>query len=226
MALADTTYFEQALTEDQDKHLATLSERLSYALKYTKVSQSELARRIGIKQQAIQYLCASNATKSKFTYEIADALDIRSDWLAQGKGSMLEQSDPTRELAEKQVRIPVLTKEALLPSHHKQKEFPQQWVLVEQHYSEGAFAIEVYDKSMFPLFDQETLIILDPNKEPVDQSFCLVFITSCHDIVFRKLIKSEDATILQPINTEFYNPVPLRSDDIILGTMCEAKWKN
>ena len=71
-------------SEDQ----TTLSTRLTFALAEKGVTQTELARKIGIKKQTIQYLCASGTNRSKFSYDIAHALDINVDWLITGTGAM------------------------------------------------------------------------------------------------------------------------------------------
>lgn len=57
------------------------------------ISQSELARAVGIKPQSIQYLLDTNnaASGSKHTASIAKELGVSTDWLANGQGSMLDR---------------------------------------------------------------------------------------------------------------------------------------
>lgn len=69
-------------------NLGTLADRLKFALARKGISQSELARRIGIKPQAIQYLCSGRGHKSGYIAEIARELEIRPHWLATGQGPM------------------------------------------------------------------------------------------------------------------------------------------
>lgn len=52
------------------------------------MSQAELARRVGAKQQTIQYLCSSAAKKSSLTVQIAAELSVDALWLATGKGEL------------------------------------------------------------------------------------------------------------------------------------------
>ena len=63
----------------------TFAKRLTYALKKRRVNQSELAAGIGVKPQAIQYLC-KKGTKSTKTTEICNFLKISADWLTTGEG--------------------------------------------------------------------------------------------------------------------------------------------
>lgn len=51
------------------------------------MSQSELARQLGVKPQAIQYLCREGKG-SRHTSEIARILRVRPQWLASNQGPM------------------------------------------------------------------------------------------------------------------------------------------
>lgn len=54
------------------------------------MSQSELARVVGIKPQSVQYLCTSKSdgTRSRFITEIAITLGVRPEWLLAGEEPM------------------------------------------------------------------------------------------------------------------------------------------
>ncbi len=64
----------------------TLGDRLGRVLQERSLSQSELARQVGVRPQAIQYICDKKAKRSSFVAEIAEALNISPFWLATGKG--------------------------------------------------------------------------------------------------------------------------------------------
>lgn len=72
-----------------DRPPATYGERLQWAMHRKKLSQSELARRIGIKPQSIQHLLdpKKGAQGSSHTAKMANALDVSPQWLASGEGS-------------------------------------------------------------------------------------------------------------------------------------------
>ena len=67
--------------------MKTLSERLNYVLATKNIGQAELANAIGIKRQAINFLCSSSTNTSKYTPEIARVLDISEAWLLTGAGT-------------------------------------------------------------------------------------------------------------------------------------------
>jgi transcriptional regulator with XRE-family HTH domain len=74
------------------ENLKTYRERLLWAMKEAKLtSQSELARRVGVKPQSIQHLLDpnKNAQGSSHTARIAEELNVSANWLATGEGSPL-----------------------------------------------------------------------------------------------------------------------------------------
>lgn len=78
---------------------AGYAQRLKRARAHAKISQPELARRVGIKQQSIQYLenPKRSATGSRYTGAIARELGVDATWLATGKGEMLPAAMEARE---------------------------------------------------------------------------------------------------------------------------------
>lgn len=78
--------------------MATYAHRLKEAREHAKISQPELARRLDVKQQAISYLenPKSAARGSKYTAAIARECGVNADWLASGRGSMLDGIEHTR----------------------------------------------------------------------------------------------------------------------------------
>lgn len=68
------------------------SDRLTYALEKREITQSELARKIGVKPQAIQYLC-QKGKRSVHTNKICEILHINPAWLTEGIGEMNTPND-------------------------------------------------------------------------------------------------------------------------------------
>lgn len=71
--------------------MATYAKRLSKARSHAGLNQSELARRIGVKPQSIQYLEdeSKEAQGSTHTPAIARECGVSADWLASGTGEMI-----------------------------------------------------------------------------------------------------------------------------------------
>lgn len=86
-----------------DNVTTTYGERLLWAMKEAGLSQSELARRIGVKPQSIQHLVdpKKNAQGSSKTAALANVLDVSSHWLETGEGeAKLVLHEHQRELME------------------------------------------------------------------------------------------------------------------------------
>jgi len=67
----------------------TFATRLKYARKRTGLNQSELARRVGIKPQSIQYIESGSTQKSRYALKIAaNVLGVNAEWLVYGVGSI------------------------------------------------------------------------------------------------------------------------------------------
>lgn len=66
----------------------TLAKRLRYAREQAGLSQSGLARGIGIRPQAIQAIEAGQVRRPRNIVEIAAALGVAPEWLLLGKGRM------------------------------------------------------------------------------------------------------------------------------------------
>lgn len=76
---------------------STYQERLRLAMEYADLTQQELAKRVGVRQQSIQYLL-SKGRSSRRNSEIAKACGVDPDWLATGEG----ETNEMRVLARKQ----------------------------------------------------------------------------------------------------------------------------
>lgn len=207
----------------------TLSDRILLALKELNVSQAELARRINITQQAIQHLCKSKLNYSKFTFEIAAALEIDPIWLATGKGCMLPEQDPYKKIVNAQHKIPILSEKEIIRLCLENKDINdltvEQWILSDACKESKCFGYLLKDKSMTPRFDENTIIVLNPNKIPQNMDFVLAYIKTENAVIFRQLLMKNKVKALDPINKTLYNSIILEKESTILGTICEARWK-
>lgn len=222
---------ETELKQAQDR-LVTLSERLLYALKTLGISQADLARRIGIKPQAIQYLCGSKAKKSSFTFEIAEALGISSSWLGCGEGHMKFEDNPETQFIQSQKRVPILEWKQI-KSWIEHENIPgnisyqsHNWILTNSDIGEKGYAVRLIDKSMYPRFDQNTIAIINLKKLPHYNDFVIAYLKDFEDIVIRQYEQDPNGnSILKPINTAMYKTITITQNDEIWGVVIEARWQ-
>lgn len=208
------------MTENFDN----LSTRLKYALSKLGVSQTELARRINVKPQVIQYLCSSKSHKSKFSSEIAEALNIDFSWLATGRGDIPQDSNLS--ISEK---IPLLSFEQLKAWKIKNLELYnlkiQTWLPKGSETNFNSYAVEINDRAMAPRFDHSTIIIIEPKnlKEIEDKNFILVYLKEENFIIFRQYDMKTQR--LLTLNKNLYKNIQLKEEDIVLGICREARWR-
>ncbi len=221
--------------KDNDERLPTLSARLVFALNTLGVTQADLSRRIGVKPQAIHYLCNSNSKKSSFTYEIADALKINSLWLACGNGEMLRErpSDISKNttMIEKKNKIPVLNFKQMKQLANKNSTLTDllpiidEWISSDSNIKINDFSFKLNDKSMFPRFDQDTTIIIDPDIKPKNNDFVVVFLEEMDDVIFRMYEDCSGRVFFKPINSDLFKTIIKKNNDLILGVLVEARWR-
>ncbi len=203
-----------------EKELETFSSRLTFALNKLRVTQSALARKINVNRQAIQYLCTSKNSSTKFSHNIADALGINIDWLLNGSGPMMFSPEIKQKIA------PILLKSQIQDwlKNELSIEDSQEKTTVNEIFSDLAFALKLTDNSMSPRFESNTIIVIEPLAEIIAPCFVLVHIKIMGDIIFRQLLNENNSLILSAYNEVGYKNIELSSEDVVLGRMLEAKW--
>ena len=94
--------------------MKTLSQRLRYAREQAGLSQSALARRVGLRPQAIQLIEAGRVRQPRNLVHIAAVLKVNPLWLASGEGGVeaLAVREPTPKYASERDASPI-SREAL-----------------------------------------------------------------------------------------------------------------
>lgn len=212
--------------------METLSERLIFALQELKVSQAELARKLKVKPQVVNFLCKSKTLKSKLTYDIADILGVSGEWLARGSGSLKENEKPDIKLINAHNKVPILDKLCLrkminanIFSFTYEERDGVDFLLTVTDVGTKGFAIKQCDKSMYPRFDEDTMLIINSDKYPKHHEFALVYIESINDIILRQINYEESNIILNPLNHNMFKEINLSKVDLIIGTLVEARWQ-
>lgn len=215
--------------------LQNLSFRLKHALQVLRISQAELARRLNIKQQAINYLCCSNATKSKFTYQIAEALQINPQWLATGVGNMyLEVEKNEHNIINFKYKVPCVAWNDLTSSCLSLLNNPEQWqitnyIMTNINFTENQkiIATKIIDNAMFPRFDTNTSIIIELNANKIcNKDFVLVYLIKFDIIILRQYFQCLPQDKLITFNNELYRPIMVDEQVKILGVVRESHWHN
>lgn len=206
--------------------MGALGTRIRQVLEEKGISQAQLARLVGVKQQTISYICGADspATASRYATKIAQALGVNPAWLQSGEG---DQHDPVVRIEmngiEMSVRqVPLLAGgEAAAFAEGKE---PKQGktLMTDAEISTRAFAMEIEGESMAPAFRSGDRVVIDTKVMPEPGDFVAAKAQGL--LTFRKYrARGNELFELVPLNEDW--PV-LRSDtcDIkILGVMAEHR---
>lgn len=208
---------------------STLSERLNLALDLTGISQSELARRIGIKQQSISQICSGKTARSRYTSQIAEALDINGKWLATGEGSMglggNVDAGPRIE-----GKIPLINWVQAVAKTKKSERFANEevedWVPLTGSTHMDCFALTVRDDSMENpggrlSVPEGARIVVDPHAHPKHKSLVVVRLAHANEATFKQLIIDGEQQYLKPLNPQ-YPAIPIDENCTIIGVVRRA----
>lgn len=219
-----------------NENMRKYSDRLKHALDIRELSQSELARQVGIKPQAIQYLCREG-TRSVHSVKIAEILNINAKWLTDGVGNM-EYDDYVNEIDANNnvVRLRINA------DANNTKQGPQikgevpliSWVSAGMwqeaidnfHPGDGermipatvpvgahTFALKVMGDSMEPEFMEGDIIIIEPDLEAIHTDYVIAR-NGNNEVTFKQLWKESGEWLLKPLN-ERYKIKPLGDSEII-----------
>lgn len=204
-------------------------ERLTKALKYRGMNQSELAKAVGIKPQSVQYLCSGGGKGSSHTTTFASILGVSAKWLETGKTSMLHEMaidghhavfEPTTTYGLDIVavsQIPVISSvqagnlcEAVdlhSPGH------ADEWVTTNKKHSKSAYALRVDGISMEPKFYKDDIIIVDPEIEPRHGKFVVAKRLSENGVTFKQFIVDGNDIYLKALNPSWPEPIIKMNED-------------
>ena len=215
-------------TREKTINKDTLSYRLAYALAALKISQSELARRLSIKPQSIQYICANNVIKSQFSFQIATALDISYTWLTTGQGCMIENSHENENHLKENYRTPILTEHQFLSYINNDFVISEQtvdsWFVTNMATSNASIALIANNDAMNPPFPKEATLIFDTSAKPKNFDFVAAHINQSHTVVFRQLFVNETEMILKPTDKMLYKDITLTKQDAIIAVLTQTHY--
>lgn len=203
--------------------------RLLQARKHAKLTQVELAKRVGMSQGTYAEL-EKNGNGSSYTPAIAEVCGVSTNWLAYNKGEMVAGNVAPAAVGDR--RIPLIShvqagnwSEATDP-HAMGDGFD--FLLTDHELSESAFALEIKGDSMLPEFKPGDRVIIDPAVHPQPGDF-VVAKNGEEEATFKKYRPRG----VNEFGGEVFELVPLNEDyatmrsDVqpirIVGTMVEHR---
>ncbi|WP_454708684.1 LexA family protein [Delftia acidovorans] len=221
----------------------TLAERLRRAMDRASMhSQSELARNVGVKPQAIQYLLdpKNNATGSKHLAKIAEVLGVNAVWLATGSGNIDGFSAPTESNIEPGPDIqgsamyPLISWvqagawagncEASTPWHS------EKWYRSPHQLGPRGYVLRVRGQSMTnPMgqysFPEGMLLFVNPDVEPHPGQFVIARRDAENEATFKRFTMVDGSPYLEAINPDWPQKyLKMMPGDVFCGLVVDASF--
>jgi SOS-response transcriptional repressor LexA len=193
------------------------------------ITQAELARKVGTKQQTISYLIRdeSNTQSSRYTTKIANVLGVNPLWLQTGEG---EPHAPLLSLTQVNLfkdtcQIPIISCQDILKFLSDEPFGTKGYLMSGTNTPAKKFAFEIEDNSMSPAFAPSDVVVIETDCQPKPGDF-VVAQTPKNLVLLRKFRSRGDGFELVPENPDW--GVSSDSDGTkIIGVMVEHRryWK-
>lgn len=96
------------------------------------------------------------------------------------------------------------------------------WASTDLPVSEDAFAIEVRGSAMEPLFNEKTMLIIEPKRKPADRDYVVAAMKDRSCAMFKQVLFDGGDSYLKSINTEF-KTLEMGINYDIIGTLIQAR---
>jgi SOS-response transcriptional repressor LexA len=200
-----------------------LAATLKYLLQNSNLSESELARQTGVCQPVIHRLASGETDNPKIDSlrPIAKFFSISVDQLI---GDLPISSEGTVFHVEQELfNLPLITLNQAISWPQKRNEFSiTTHVQTDIEITESAYAIRLKDSTMYPMFPDGTLLIIEPNHAYEHRDFVVVFLKDENRAIFKQLLIDGSRRYLKSINKD-YPSISLTANDKILGVMLQAR---
>ena len=197
----------------------TFNDRIVAARKHAKLTQQELAGRVGISQTAVHKLGNGKSKSSRRTVAIALACGVDPIWLETGRGEMAlvgatpGTADDALASAEFR-RTPIFARLPLISwedanrlctesAETFQPMAVETWLPIAPKGSDRTFALRVPDDSMTPEFREGEFVIVDPMLPGKHNQFIVACAEGDTAATFKQLMMTGSKTYLKPLNTRY-----------------------
>lgn len=223
--------------------METINDRISARRRAQKMSQDELAKRIGITRVSIsKWESGLNQPKGRYLNDLAAALGVTVDWLLTGSGGSPESSADQPILGYHNVepavipqgtRVPVLS---YVQAGHWHEMCEQatafdgnvEYVTAGVDVGPCGFGLWLRGNSMLPLFKEGDLIIVDPDEAPQPGDY-VVAKNGSNEATFKKYRprgideNGQEVFELVPLNDDYPTMHSDRQHIQIIGVMVEHR---
>lgn len=194
--------------------MTTLAERLKAARKRAKLTQAQVAEKVGVKQPTYQALESGKVEKTAFLTDFARVLGVSSEWLATGEGEMKVSAININANVSSDVDIgfrlvPVLNSVQAGVFNCVFDDEYDEFLPVGRNIGKCAYWLKIKGQSMTPEFNEGDYILVDPEMQPTPSDFVVALKKGCNEVTFKKYRprgfddNGNEYCQLVPLNPEF-----------------------
>ena len=208
--------------------MTKLGQNLKNLLNQTKLTESELARRIGVTQQVINRIVSGKNTNPKLDTlsQIASYFMVSISQLV-GDESIIFEDVKLNSNHMGWNNIPFLNNEEINSKHDVKTLLTQvNTTLPTDIMSSGElFALNMDDDSMEPKFPVNSILIFNIEKQPINGDFVLLEYKNPKDIKFRQLFIKQNKPNIRCINPSHddYRLKQLDDSCRIIGVLVQSR---
>lgn len=179
----------------------SFAERLSESRRVAGLSQSELARRIGVKPQSVQQWEQSGTTPGAHRIkDLALALGVTREWLLVGGMS----AESVRDVAHSMREVPLVSYVQAGQWAESAPQLPDaQRVSCPVPCGNDSFALEVVGESMCPDYQPGDVIFVDPDVVAQSGDDVVAVVDESSESTFKRLVAEPGSLRLKAINPEW-----------------------
>lgn len=229
-----------------------LASRLKYARKMREMTQEELAHASGVKQSVISKIETGSNTSPMSIFDLAKALNVRSEWLFAGPPAKMLESDnipPASYVVNLGITEPSNAEPARLPSTLIRIPVVGTARMGDDGYYEelghpvghgdgcvdsfstdkNAYALRVKGDSMHPAIRHGSFVVVEPNGECMPGEYIVLVLTDGRKMVKELIAERHLEVIIESVNGNHRQTID--KEDIekmhpVAAVVAPSKWRS
>jgi SOS-response transcriptional repressor LexA len=198
-----------------------LSSTLRSLLQKENISESELARQTGICQPVIHRIASGETDNPKIESlrPIAKYFSITVDQLI--GDAPLDAHGSVFHVEQELFYLPLITLSQAV-TWPKEKALAKNFVQTDIEITDSAYAIQLKDSTMYPMFPDGTLLIIELAPHYKHRDFVVSWLAGESQAIFKQLLIDGPKRYLKSVNGD-YPLIEMTKKDKILGLMLQAR---
>lgn len=191
-----------------------LSRILSGKKSLEKISQAEIARRLGVQRSSISDWKLGKAEPSiNMIHKLAEALDV-------SPAELLGEKSPQYVDLSQWVTLPVIGKVPAGVALEAIEEYEGEIVVPPEDARPGYFALKVSGDSMYPRVLSGDVVVVAPNQEPHNGQVVVTRVNCQGEVTLKEFQRDGDTILLVPENNAYQTKVFRPGSDLkIVGVV-------